>query len=493
MLKPSDPLGMGDVRRTSTFRLTAMLGVVFLVAIFTLLGLIYTLTERQLVARTDRVLALESHTYAEVPADQLLARLRQALGTNTSGLNYLVLTDAQGKVVAGNLAPPRVLRLGEPFDMPASAAQPVPLRLLAVRTSNGNQLIVGRDITQIEDLRARVVSILVGSGLVASICVAMAAALLSMGPLRRIRHLTAIARRIAAGELSLRMPVSARRDELDLVAETINTMIGEIERLLAQVKGATDAIAHDLRAPLGHIRNRLEAIQRQTLVDYRLASLEGVAADALVPSSAAAPNPALSNVLAGALDELDLVLARFNAILRISELEATNRRAGFAPLDPMKLVIAVCELFEPLAEERGVRLDMAGSCGQVVEGDERLLFEAISNLVENAIKFVPREGVVTVAVRPPAGGADTPDRVDIEVRDNGPGIPADERLAVLGRFHRGSGASHVPGSGLGLSLVAAITHLHGFDLELLDGDPGLIVRISAVPVGAVNGRYPDLP
>ena len=493
MLKPSDPLGMGDVRRTSTFRLTAMLGVVFLVAIFTLLGLIYTLTERQLVARTDRVLALESHTYAEVPADQLLARLRQALGTNTSGLNYLVLTDAQGKVVAGNLAPPRVLRLGEPFDMPASAAQPVPLRLLAVRTSNGNQLIVGRDITQIEDLRARVVSILVGSGLVASICVAMAAALLSMGPLRRIRHLTAIARRIAAGELSLRMPVSARRDELDLVAETINTMIGEIERLLAQVKGATDAIAHDLRAPLGHIRNRLEAIQRQTLVDYRLAPLEGVAADALVPSSAAAPNPALSNVLAGALDELDLVLARFNAILRISELEATNRRAGFAPLDPMKLVIAVCELFEPLAEERGVRLDMAGSCGQVVEGDERLLFEAISNLVENAIKFVPREGVVTVAVRPPAGGADTPDRVDIEVRDNGPGIPADERLAVLGRFHRGSGASHVPGSGLGISLVAAITHLHGFDLELLDGDPGLIVRISAVPVGAVNGRYPDLP
>ena len=482
MRKPSDTLGMGDVRRTSTFRLTAMLGAVFLVAIFALLGLIYTLTERQLVARTDRVLALESYTYAEVPANQRLPRLRQALGTNTSGLNYLVLTDAQGKVVAGNLAPPHVPRLGEPFDMPASAAQPVPLRLLAVRTSDGNQLIVGRDITQIEDLRSRVVSILMGSGLVASICVAMAAALLSMGPLRRIRHLTTIARRIAAGELSLRMPVSARRDELDLVAQTINIMIGEIERLLAQVKGATDAIAHDLRAPLGHIRNRLEAIQRQTLVDYRLAPLEGVAAEALVaPSSAATPNPTVTGVIARALDELDMVLARFNAILRISELEATNRRAGFGPLDPMTLVIAVCELFEPLAEERGIRLDLAGSCGQSIEGDERLLFEAISNLVENAIKFVGRDGVVMVTVRPAPGS------VEIEVRDNGPGIPAAERVAVLGRFHRGSGASHTPGSGLGLSLVAAIMHLHGFDLALLDGNPGLIVRITAVSDGLTKG------
>ena len=486
MPKLTDKMGMGDVRRTSTFRLTALLGTVFLGAIFVLLGLIYTLTERELVARTDRVLALESRDYAAVPADRLSARLRQALTANTSALNYLALVDANGKVLDGNFGPPRNLRIGTPFDAPATAAQPVPLRLLAVRMSNGDLLIVGRDITQIEDLRARVVSILVGSGLAASICVALAAALLSLGPLRRIQHLTTIARRISAGELSLRMPVSKRRDELDLVAQTINTMIGEIERLLAQVKGATDAIAHDLRAPLGHIRNRLEAIQRQTLADSRLASLEGVAADALVPSSAAAPNPALTTVIAGALDELDLVLARFNAILRISELEATSRRAGFGPLDPMKLVIAVCELFEPLAAERGVRLDMAGSCGQSIEGDQRLLFEAISNLVENAIKFVPREGVVTVTVRP------TPSSLEIEVCDNGPGIPTDERLAVLGRFHRGSGTSHIPGSGLGLSLVAAIVHLHGFGLELLDGNPGLIVRISAARHDALPGRYPEL-
>ena len=480
----TDKLDLGDVRRTSPFRLTALLGSVFLAAIFLLLGLIYALTERELVTRTDRVLALESRNYAGVPADRLSARLSLALTANTSALNYLALVDANGKVLAGNFNPPRNLAIGAPFDAPATAAQPVPLRLLAVRLSDGELLIVGRDITQIEDLRARVVSILVGSGLAAAICVALAAALLSLGPLRRIQRLTAVARRISAGELSLRMPVSKRRDELDLVAQTINTMIGEIERLLAQVKGATDAVAHDLRAPLGHIRNRLEAIQRQTLADSRLASLEGVAAEASVaPSSAATPNPALTTILAGVVDELDQVLARFNAILRISELEATNRRAGFTALDPMKLVIAVCELFEPLAEERGVRLDMAGSCGQSIEGDQRLLFEAVSNLVENAIKFVPSDGVVTVRVRP------TPSGVEIEVCDDGPGIPAEERLAVLGRFHRGSRTSHIPGSGLGLSLVAAIMHLHGFGLELLDGSPGLIVRISAVRFDALPGRF----
>ena len=488
MGQPAMGPAMGDVRRTSAFRLTTMLGIVFLLAIFALLGLIYTLTERELVARTDRVLALESRTLAMVPADRLQARVDQALTANTSELNYLALVDARGRVLAGNLQPPLRVKIGAPFELPTSPGHPVPLRLLAVRAPAGDLLITGRDISQIEDLRQRMLAILVGSGLAASVCVVLAAGLLSLGPLRRIQHLTAIARRIAAGELSLRMPVSSRRDELDLVAQVINAMIGEIEGLLAQVKGATDAIAHDLRAPLGHIRHRLEAIQRQTLADSSLA-LEGAAADASPPASAAvstsptSPTYPISGVIAGALEELDVVLARFNAILRISELEATSRRAGFAPLDPMALVISVCELFEPLAEERGIRLDLAGSCGQLIEGDRRLLFEALSNLVENAIKFGERDGVVTVAVRAPASGMPAPANVVIEVRDNGPGIPAAERTAVLGRFHRGSGASHIPGSGLGLSLVAAIAHLHGFGLELLDAHPGLIVRLTAAPQG----------
>ena len=122
MPKLTDKMGMGDVRRTSTFRLTALLGTVFLGAIFVLLGLIYTLTERELVARTDRVLALESRDYAAVPADRLSARLRQALTANTSALNYLALVDANGKVLDGNFGPPRNLRIGTPFDAPATAA-----------------------------------------------------------------------------------------------------------------------------------------------------------------------------------------------------------------------------------------------------------------------------------------------------------------------------------------------------------------------------------
>ena len=133
MRKPSDTLGMGDVRRTSTFRLTALLGLVFLGAIFVLLWLIYTLTERELVARTDRVLALESRTLAAAPADRLPLRLQQAISANTSALNYLALIDTRGKVIVGDLVPPANLAIGAPRDVPATQALPVPLRLLAVR------------------------------------------------------------------------------------------------------------------------------------------------------------------------------------------------------------------------------------------------------------------------------------------------------------------------------------------------------------------------
>jgi signal transduction histidine kinase len=292
--------------------------------------------------------------------------------------------------------------------------------------------------------------------------------------MRRIRRLEATAALIAMGELDLRIAISRRGDEFDMIAGIINAMVEEVERLLRQVKGSTDAIAHDLRTPLSHVRTRLERI-------------------ALLPAIAGDPDGDASVLLAGARDELDTVLARFRALLRMSELEAMHRLSQFTVFDPIEMVRDVAELYEPLAEERGIELTCTGTAGSFILGDDRLLFEAISNLVENAIKFSPAGGRIALGVTQAAAD------VAIAVADDGPGIPLAERAHVLERFARGSATveTGAAGSGLGLSLVAVIVALHGYTLSLdpaRDGPrPGLIARIVAPrAVGAagysVDGR-----
>jgi len=225
-------------------------------------------------------------------------------------------------------------------------------------------------------------------------------------------------------------------------------MIDEIERAIAQVKGVTDAIAHDLRTPLTRVRSQL----------YRLSQSSEVQAPAV-------------RMIGAATSDLDIVLDRFAALLRISELEAGRRRAGFAPVDLAALLARLHELYEPLAEDQRIVLALEAAEAVAVPGDEKLLFEALSNLVDNALKFTPPGGRVALALVADARGA------VIEVRDSGPGIAAEERPAVIRRFHRGSNAADIPGTGLGLSLVAAILHLHGFALAFRDGAPGLVVEV----------------
>jgi len=234
-----------------------------------------------------------------------------------------------------------------------------------------------------------------------------------------------------------------------MFAATVNHMIEETERLMAEVKGATETIAHDLRTPLTRARARLARLQH--------ALGEG--------------DPRSEDALA-VIDELDTVLGRFAAILRISELEARRRRAGFVTVDPGELVRQAVELYGPVAEAREVRLEAAVEDGLAIEADPKLLFEALSNLVDNAIKFTPPGGLVQV--RGEAGPR-------IVIEDNGPGVPENEQAAVLQRFYRGERDRLTPGSGLGLSIVSAIVRLHGFVLRLEDAHPGLRAVIDGAP------------
>eukprot|EP01037_Dinobryon_pediforme_P006434 gene6434-6501_t len=421
------------------FRLIVTLGVVFVAAITALQALTYTLTQRELQARSDAVLKSEMARFGAVPGNQRIAVLNESARQSASGLNYFALENGQGALVAGNLhwhgaAPP-----DHPLELAAGAAAPVPLRVLVHALPDGQRIIVARDISQIAEIRQRLLWLSLAVGLGVLVSAAALAVALSLGPLRRVQMFRASAKRIAGGELAHRMPVSARRDELDLVATTINAMVEEIERLMEQVKGATDAIAHDLRAPLARLRMKLAA--------------QGGAPDAL--------------------GELDAVLTRFDALLRIAEMEAAGRRAGFAPIDPMVLLTTTAEMYEPLAEERGIEISLSGAYGHMIIGDEALLVEALGNLIDNAIKFGPEGGRVDLAL-----AREETDLV-LAIADNGPGIAKSEREAVLRRFYRGAASRQAPGSGLGLNLVAAIVHLHGFGLELGDAAPGLLVRIRA--------------
>lgn len=436
-----------EIRKTSTFRLTALLGVVFALGVIALLALIYALSAHELTARTDRILRLEAARLQSVSAEALPDRINAEIQHNASGLTLFGLQSHDGEHVAGNLRVAADLNFNRPTNINGQLMHN-PLRVLAIRAATGEIILIGRDISPIIDLRHRMLGILVFTGVAMVLLIFGAGFVLSLAPLRRVRDLQATSREIAAGRLDRRMPVSKRGDELDLFAGTVNAMIEEVERVVAQVKGVTDAIAHDLRTPLTHVRGHLQ--RAITIADG---------------------NNQMITLAKSATADLDMVLDRFAALLRISELEARGRHAGFVTVSVASLLTAAYDLYEPLADDAGVRLHRPDGPDAAITCDPNLLFEAISNLVDNGIKFTGVGGDVWLTIDVEAA------RVVIGVRDNGPGLVAEERQAALRRFYRGVDTGGIPGSGLGLSVVAAIVHLHGFDLKLTDAAPGLLVAI----------------
>jgi len=445
----SERLRFRDIRNTSAFRLTLLLGLVAIAGVASLVLLIYTLSARELDERSDRILWAEAARLEQIPPPALPEELRLALQRNVSDLNYYGLLGPHGEHLAGNLMGASY-RLGRAEEVPARPGRHGVIRLLAVRIGNGGILLIGRDITPLVDLRHRVTIIFIVSGVMMSILILMAGVALSVVPLRRVSILQRTAQQIAAGRLEQRMPLQGRGDELDQFASTVNAMVEEVGHVVGQVKSVTDAIAHDLRTPLTRVRSRLDRARRE---------------------------PGLDEEISGRIDrsiaDLDLVLERFAALLRISEIEAGSRRKGFGQVELDPLICTLVELYQPLAEERDIALDWRGLPGATLHADRSLLFEALSNLLDNAIKFAPPGGRVMISAL-----LDQGDLV-LEVRDNGPGIPADQRSSVLRRFDRGSAGAEIPGSGLGLSVVTAVAHLHQFGLNLADGNPGLIVRLTA--------------
>jgi signal transduction histidine kinase len=440
-----------ELWRTTTFRLTVLYGLVFALGTVALLGMIYLQSVVYLTQRVDGILNTEASALVRTPPADLSRRIDEVLALTGDQTNVVALFSAKGEWIAGNLRelPNSLGENGRPVEISATSNFPANARLIARGLPSGGELVVGRDINQLREMRSIIASALIWSGVTILLVGLACGTALSIGPLRRLRVLQAAGQDIARGNLKRRMPTSNRHDELDMFAATVNFMMGEVERLMAEVKASTETIAHDLRTPLTRARAQLHRIQHARTIQ--------------------------PEEVARVTAEIDEVLERFRALMRISELEARERRAGFSSTQLSQIIRQVVDLYQPLAESCRIQLCVAGEGEAEIEADPKLLFEAVSNLVDNAIKFTGDGGVVELRI------GEAPEGPQIIVQDNGPGIPPHERTAVLQRFYRGERDRLAAGSGLGLSIVAAIVRLHGFELALRDAGPGLKAVIACRP------------
>lgn len=277
----------------------------------------------------------------------------------------------------------------------------------------------------------------------------LAAVLVTRRTVGRIEEINATSRAIMQSGLDRRIPLRGSHDEWDRVAENLNQMLDRIETLMGEVKQVSDNVAHDLRTPLTRMRGRLEKAYHHERNSEADASLIG-----------------------DTIADLDAVLGMFASITRISEIETRARRSAFRALNLAEIAGEVVELYDAAAEEVATRLSLSGDREVAITGDRDLLFDAIANLVDNAIKHGRPGGKVTVTCRNAGSTA------MIAIADDGPGIAADQHDHVFKRFYRLEQSRYTPGNGLGLSLVAAVSRLHGAEIALQDNAPGLTVQLS---------------
>ena len=381
------------------------------------------------------------------------AELRRALQLRLTRdirrLDFVALFDPQGALVFGNVrGMPAIPVDGEAHVVqeerpPDSTGAREPAIFVARRLPSGGVLLLGRSLLETYSLQGTLLRALAIALPPTVLVILGIGAFFARRASQRFERIHDAIVRIMNGDLDSRLPVSDEDRDVDKVARAVNLMLDEIARLLAQLKSAGDNIAHDLRTPLAIASAKIERA---------LNTASGV--------------EQLRQALEAALDQIHRVSRSISAILRVSAIENAARKTKFKDFDLAAICAQVFDFYEPLAESKGVKMAMAAAGPVPLRGDEDLMREAVSNLVDNALKFAPEGG----AVRIEAGVADK--APFLCVSDTGPGVPPQERERIFDRFYRGEGNSKLPGHGLGLSITEAIAHLHGFTLTVEDNDPG---------------------
>ena len=419
------------------------------------------LLERQTIAAIDADSEALIGQFLQGGPMAVMTAIKDRVAGNIDDDALYLLVDPNFRLMEGNLNawPPRM-----PVDEDWGrlkldrAGVPTLMQVHYFELPGGFHMLVGRDIAVRSQLAVMMEGALLWAAAIAVILGSVGAWAVRGLFRATIADVSATAMAISNGDLTRRVRVQGQDDEFDLLAETINDMLERISRLMDGVRQVSNAIAHDLRTPITRARTRLEDAARHATGEAELrAAVERAMAD------------------------LDGIVNVFQALLRISEIEAGARRSAFAPLDLAPVLIDLVELYDAAAEEAGLSLRVTIAPDLPAFGDRDMIQQAVANLMDNAIKFSPPGGVIAVSAR--TDGA----LLRIEVADQGPGIPEADRTRATERFFRGEAARSTPGSGLGLALVQAVAQLHGGELQLTDAGPGLRAAL-ALPMNSANSQ-----
>jgi len=444
---------------SSTFKLALIAIGTFGVIVSVIFSYVYLSTSSYVRSRSDRAIMTEysslQDAYARSGRDGLIALIQRRIADKGLADNVYVLADPSAAVLAGNLRgwPSTVtaargwteFRAGEP--LPGATNRPL-LRAMLETFPGGDRLLVGRDISELDSFTDQIKTAVISGVALIFVLAGVASILVTRRTVGRIESINAASRAIMLSGLDKRIPLRGSHDEWDRVAENLNLMLDRIETLMGEVKQVSDNVAHDLRTPLTRMRGRLEKAYH----GRRMAEDD-------------------QSLIGDTIADLDAVLRIFSSITRIAQIETQARKGAFRTVNLVEIASEVVELYDAAAEQDGTRLTVVGDAEVLVTGDRDLIFDAIANLVDNAIKHGRPGGQVVVANENIDGGP------VISIADDGPGIPAGEYEHVFKRFYRLEHSRYTPGNGLGLSLVAAVARLHGARIEMLDNAPGLKFKL----------------
>lgn len=442
--------------RTTAFRLTLLFLALFAASAAAFLVYIYVATAGEAARGADAYVTRETASLEAIYAQGGLGALRRALTARSADERVFLyrVTDAQGRLVAQNFRSGpltgAIFQSGANFRAdgrdPETGAVHTPGWGRAVFLGNGLHLFVGVDVSAARLYLLRIVRASWGAGVLVLVLGLAGGLVVSRNVARSVAGLSAVVARVEGGDLDARAPVRGVRDEYDELATGLNAMLERLQRLMAGVRHAGDAIAHDLRSPLTRLRARLET--------------------ALIEVEAGKANP--TEALARAMDDADQMLKTFNAVLAIARLQAAGRPPNLEAFDPSHLARGVAELYHPLCEDKGVAFACELGKGLKLRADRDFMAQALANLLDNAVKYTPTGGAIMLRTRRRSSG-----EVEFSVTDTGPGVAEADRDRVLERFVRLEASRSQPGAGLGLSLVAAVAEAHGGRVELSEG-PGVV-------------------
>lgn len=444
-----------EIGYSTGFRIALIFLLLFSLSAFFLFGYVFWKTSHYMVNEVDFILYGRVNNLQQLSTAELINRIEQYDINDPADLNPRALFSKQGvRIVGGIIELPKHISFDKPhYFFAYREADQKRLRLRGILhrlPETGDILLVAKNIHELHEFNELLVRALVSGGTLMLLIGLIGGVVIGLSSQRQLKLMTQAIQKIIQGDLSERLPIKNNYGDLNKLAVIINQMLDEIERLMQQLKGTCDDIAHDLKTPLTRLLAGLERMQRKerTLDEYKLAINQ-------------------------AMSDANSLLLTFKALLRISEVENNSPRASFTPVDLHKIVSDVAEFFEPLAEDKQITLQLITSDTPIIiMGDPHLLFDALSNLLDNAIKFTPAQGAVTITL------IEGEQQLRLEVSDTGIGIAEQEREAVLRRFYRSESSRSTPGNGLGLSMVAAVAHIHQMQLTISDANPGCCVSLT---------------